>query len=137
MKNSMRAATLAASMVGTATLLAPVAAPAAVSNASSQPARFHMETRLYNDRHPYEIDGRMNLSVYPNGVVNGFYIPTDGGIRDVTGGLTGDKIWLDIGGAQPLHLTGTLKNGALSTTAFIPGPDTWVFESTHSVRQTG
>jgi tRNA A37 threonylcarbamoyladenosine synthetase subunit TsaC/SUA5/YrdC len=121
-----------------AALAAPIAAPAAVSSTSQAPAVFHMQTRLYDTYHPFEIDGQMNLNVYPSGIVNGFYIPADtGGVREVTGGVMGQSVWLDIGGVHSLHLTGTLKDGVLRTTAFIPGPDTWVFESTKVARQPG
>jgi hypothetical protein len=91
---------------------------------------------MIDDHHAGEYDGRLALTIYPNGIVQGNYFPSDGGVRNVTGGLTGTSIWLDIGWLGQLHLTGTFKNGVLETVAAIPGPDTYTFEST-SVKQTG
>jgi hypothetical protein len=49
--------------------------------------------------------------------------------------VTGTNISLDIGMMGRLHLSGTFKDGVLETTAAIPGPDTYTFESVN-VKQT-
>lgn len=134
MAKNIRAA--AAAIALGAAIAAPTIASAAVSG-SLPPVRYQMQTSFRDDRHPGEIAGNLALLVYPSGIVSGYYIPQDGQPRNVTGGVDGQNIWLDIGGIDSLHLSGTLKNGTLNTIASIPGPDTWVFESTHSVRQSG
>jgi hypothetical protein len=115
-------------------------AQAAVSGVQ-QPVHYTMQTSLRDLQHPGEYPGNLSLMVYPSGIVNGFYVPQDGQPHDVVGGLDGHNIWLDIGTIEmmdfgvlnSLHLTGTLKEGVLNTTAAVPGPDTVVFESTNSV----
>ena len=130
--NLLRAAAVAA---GLAALAAPGVATAATSNTSQAPVRFAMQTQFLDTYRPGAVEGRLNLTVYPNGIVNGFYVPDGGRVEDVVGGVDGQNIWLDLGGTmRSLHLNGTLKNGVLRATAAIPGPDTYVFESTTSVR---
>jgi hypothetical protein len=132
MRNHLRIAAGALTLLGALAL--PSQAPATTSSASSEPTRFAMQTSYYDTRTPGAFLGRMTLNVYPSGIVNGFYFPDNGQVRDVTGGLNGDKVWLNIGGVDSLRLNGTLKDGVLKTTAFIPGPDTWLFESSNTTR---
>jgi hypothetical protein len=132
MRNYTKIAASALALIGALAL--PVRAPAATSSATSEPARFAMQTSYYDTRTPGAFLGRMTLNVYPSGIVNGYYFPDGGLVRNVTGGLDGDKIWLNIGGVDSLRLNGTLKDGVLKTTAFIPGPDTWLFESSNTTR---
>ncbi len=57
--------------------------------------------------------GELHLVIGKDGIVSGFYRPEDGvQIRTVTGGVTGDKIWLNLG-AFGSHIDGTLKNGTI------------------------
>jgi len=106
-----------------------------------QPVHYTMQTSLRDLQHPGDYPGSLSLVVYPSGIVNGFYLPQDGQPHDVVGGLDGHNIWLDIGTIEmmdfgvinSLHLTGTLKDGVLDTTAAVPGPDTVVFDSTTTV----
>ena len=132
MRNHLKIAASALGLIGALSL--PVQAPAATSTTSTEPVRFAMQTSYYDTRTPGAFLGRMTLNVYPSGIVNGYYFPDNGQVRNVTGGLDGDKIWLNIGGVDSLRLNGTLKDGVLKTFAFIPGPDTWVFESSNTTR---
>jgi hypothetical protein len=136
MIKTIRSAAAAAGLL--AALALPLASQAATTT-SAQPQHYDMQTRMAERFHPGEYDGRLALTIYPNGIVQGTYLPSDGGVRNVTGGVTGTNIWLEIGsvgGSDQLRLTGTFKNGVLETVAAIPGPDTYTFEST-SVKQTG
>jgi hypothetical protein len=127
MTTMIRKATTAAVLV--ATLALPLASQAA-STTGASPQKYTLETRLTDRYHAGEYDGTLNLAVYPSGIVQGTFRPSDGGVRTVTGGMSGTDIWLDIGWQHPLRLTGTLKDGVLQAVANIPGPDTYTFEAT-------
>jgi hypothetical protein len=120
----------AAACVGLLAALAlPVAAPAATTT-SAQPQHYTLQTRLAGQYDVGEYDATLSITISPDGIVQGWYRPTDGGFRTVTGGLQGKNIWLDIGGIHPLHLTGTFEHGVLKTVAAIPGPDVYELDST-------
>jgi hypothetical protein len=123
-------------LVATLGLLAlaalPLAAPAATEapGANTAPAQYTLPTRLVDRYGVGEYDGTLSLTVYPSGIVQGYYRPDDGGYRTVTGGVDGKTIWLDIGsGFRPLHVSGTFQNGKLRTVAALPGADIYTFES--------
>jgi hypothetical protein len=124
-------------VTATAALLAALALPLAsqAATTTSAPAQhYQLQTRLSDALHAGEYDGQLALTVYPSGIVQGTYRPSDGGFRTVTGGLDGKNIWLEIGMQHPLRLTGTFTNGVLATTAQIPGPDTYTLDSVDSVK---
>jgi hypothetical protein len=144
MTNAARAM-LAATMVASALTLLPMATVAA-----EQQQKYQLDTRLYNDNRAGEVDGVMTITVYTSGIVKGLYRPTGGVVRDVSGGVKGNAIWLDVAqlGAGPgnanggLHITGTFKDGVLEATASPHTPGTAVvqrggtriFESTRTVK---
>lgn len=68
-----------------------------------------------------EYDGALQLTIGRDGIVNGYYRPNDGRFVAVTGGLQGDRLWLQIGAfaAEPLEFTGTLKGGTIEADAFV------------------
>jgi hypothetical protein len=68
---------------------------------------------------PGEFDGKLKLTVTSDGIVNGYYIPTDAGsIVSVVGGERNGKYWMDIGGNTRLHIYAELgKDGSLIGTA--------------------
>jgi hypothetical protein len=133
MNKTIRSAAAAAALL--AALALPVTAQAATTTAA-QPQHYDLQTSITDRYHAGAYEGRLTLTIYPNGIVQGTYLPSDGGARSVSGGLTGTNIWLDIGMMGRLHLSGTFKDGVLETTAAIPGPDTYTFKSV-SVKQTG
>jgi hypothetical protein len=133
MTKNIRSAAAVAGLL--AALALPVASQAATTT-SAPPQHYDLQTRIIDQHHAGEYDGRLALTIYPNGIVQGTYLPSDGGVRNVTGGLTGTNIWLDIGSMGQLHVSGTFKNGVLETIAAIPGPNTYTFESVN-VKQTG
>src|ERR1700727_1272697 len=63
------------------------AAFAATSQQGGAAQTFTFPTRYYDTARPGDIDGRLNITVYPSGIVNGFYLSTDTGRPvDVVGG---------------------------------------------------
>ena len=127
MTSKIRAAAAAAGML--AALALPASALAATTT-TAQTQQYTFPTKLTDRYHAGEYDGLLRLRISPDGIVQGTYQPSDGGIESVTGGLDGKQIWLDIGnGIHALHVTGTFRNGVLKTTAAIPGPDLYEFDS--------
>ena len=67
----------------------------------------------------YPWSGRLQLTMTPDGIINGFYRPDgDQSFIPVTGGRNGENVWLDIGQTGRLHVTGTLQRGQIVGTAF-------------------
>lgn len=126
---TLRAAAVAAA-ISTALVL-PVASQAA---ASKQAEHYQLTTIITQQYQAGEVDGTLSMTVYPSGIVQGFYRPLDGNFRTVTGGVDGRNIWLDIGMNRQLHLIGTFDRGVLSTVAQIPGPDTVHFDAVQAKR---
>jgi hypothetical protein len=123
----------------TAGILAAFALPVASSAATTTnaaPQHYDVQTQITDRYHPGAYEGRLVLTIYPSGIVQGTYRPADGGFSDVTGGITGKEIWLDIGSMGRLHFTGTFENGVLKTVAAIAGPDVYELNSV-SVKQSG
>jgi hypothetical protein len=90
------------------------AAPAlAVSNSvtTGDPVHLVYNTRLIPQYDAGEYDGQLRLTITAGGIVSGTYLPSDGGVRVVSGGAKGDNIWLDIGFKGNWHITGTIRNG--------------------------
>ena len=73
-----------------------------------------------------EFDGKLQLTISPDGVISGYYVPEyDGDFTPVTGGIQDGNYWLDIGGGvSSLHVTGRVAaDGSLIGTATTT-PDT-------------
>lgn len=63
-----------------------------------------------------EFDGSLQLRISSDGIVSGYYRPNDNArFVSVTGGLTGDRLWLEIGSmsTRGWRFSGTLKDGEL------------------------
>jgi hypothetical protein len=92
-------------------------APAAVQTTAGV---HHYYTELY----PYPEGGfptsaTMDLTIRPDGAIFGYYHPTDGGVVPVSGSLAGERIALDIGGVNALHVNGKLEaSGRIQGQAF-------------------
>ena len=122
-------AAVAALGLGTA-LLAPVATMAA----TEQPAHYQFDTKITTQFGAGEYDGTLRLTVYPDGIVQGYYRNLDDArFEPVSGGLRGDNIWLTLNlfGAP---ITGTFKDGkivasALGRSTFGPEVETYTFEA--------
>ena len=86
---SIRAAAAAAGILGTLTL--PLAAPAATTS-SAGPQLYSLATQLTDRYHAGAYVGRLALTIYPDGIVQGTYRPDEGGFSTVTGGVNGNEI---------------------------------------------
>lgn len=75
-------------------------------------------TELYGSPAPFS--GTLDLKVNPGGIVSGYYFEADGAMYvPVVGGLTGDRIWLDIGRSGSMHVEGQVEpRGVITGTAF-------------------
>ncbi|HEY4441202.1 MAG TPA: hypothetical protein VGN14_12155 [Candidatus Elarobacter sp.] len=113
---------LAAAALGAAALALPVCSVAATTT-NAPPQRFTLDTRMVPKFGAGEYDGTMRLTVYSNGIVSGTYLPSDGGVRQVNGGITGKDIWLEIGEMGRLRIVGTFRHGVIDGTVQKPGPD--------------
>jgi hypothetical protein len=81
-----------------------------------------------------EYDGRLRIRITPDGILNGSFMDTEGHISDVTGGLDGTKVWIDLGHASPgqHYFNGTLIDGKLEAGA-TRGMHTWKLEGTATI----
>jgi len=70
-----------------------------------------------------QIEGTMHLRIAADGKIQGDYRPGGGRLFDVVGGLTGEKIWLNIGYTRVIHLTGTYENGKIVGYTYIDEPN--------------
>ncbi len=113
------------SALALAAALAPLPAPAADAGMS-----YDLATRQTDDLSPGEYDGRMRIRVSPDGIVQGTFMTTEGQLSNVTGGLHGTKIWLQIGDRTPFERTfsGTLVDGKLTATAMGRGLHSWTLQ---------
>jgi hypothetical protein len=119
-----------------AALAALVAAPPAGSAATNESAVLHpagqvtYATSLVDVDHPGgEYDGTLNVTIAEDGTIAGFYRPADTGrVIQVTGGLTGDKVFLNIGWSGA-PITGTYDHGRIIGYTF-NGHDTERFVAT-------
>ncbi|SRR5579884_903519 len=127
---------IASIAAATAGLLAGLAGPAAaMPMQSSAPQHYVWNTAIRNDHRAGEVDGVLNITVSPDGIVQGTYRDADTGRSEiVAGGDENGQIWFDIGAAQRLHVVGTLQNGVLRTVVQAPGPDTITFDSVSPFR---
>jgi hypothetical protein len=119
---------IAASAAIIATLALPLPSLATMTT-NALPQRYRLDTRMVSQFEAGEYDGTLTLTVYPNGIVQGTYLPFDGSYRSVTGGIKGRNIWLDIGENGRLHLTGTFEHGILNSVVQKPGPDVTTFDA--------
>ncbi len=119
------------SVLALAAAIAPIPTLAADKNAAS----YDLATRRFDPMAAGEFDGRMRLRVTSDGIVSGTFMNTEGKISHVIGGLTGTKIWLQIGdhrAVRQLTYNGTLIDGKLNVTA-PHGLHTWILEGTPAV----
>jgi len=82
-----------------------------------------------------EYVGRMTLHFYTDGTVNGTYRDEfAGGIRSVSGGLNGSKLWLSFGSNGNHQFTGTIGRGGIITGSLTNwrGPNVYTFRAVPS-----
>lgn len=79
--------------------------------------------------------GRMTLRFYSSGIVNGTYRDEfAGGIKNVSGGLSGDKLWLSFGMHGRHQFNGTIGKGGIisGTLSNWRGPCVYTFKAVPS-----
>ncbi len=105
-----------------AAILAFGTIPVAAGATSAQPQTLQLQTaltELYGSPFPYT--GTLRLTIYPNGIVHGYYMPTDGSWQNVTGGITGNRIWLDLGplNGADVQITGVIMGSHITGSALV------------------
>ncbi len=106
-----------------AAALALMGAPAISQAATTQPVT-PVQTTYQTSLEPIgglgaPWTGNLQITIHPDGIIQGYYHPAGDSIAfiPVTGGRTGDHVWLDIGRMGRLHVQGILKNDAITGTA--------------------
>lgn len=94
---------------------APAISQAATAYSQTQPVHVNYNTSiqsLFGFDYPWT--GTLQLTINPDGIINGYYRPADNmAFIPVTGGRNGKNVWLDIGSNARLHVNGTLENGQI------------------------
>ncbi len=110
----MRSLALAA--LATTMLLTPLAAPVGAKAAEAERA-YQLQTRIVEQAPSVgEFDGSLQLRVSVEGVVSGYYRPDDNPrFVPVTGGVKGDRFWLEIGSRRTSleRFNGVFKDGRI------------------------
>lgn len=106
-----------AAFVIAASLTGVPAIAAAATSQTTAPVHATYETSLqsvYGLSSPWT--GTLQLTLNSDGVIQGYYHPDGDAIAfiPVTGGRSGDQVWLDIGRNGRLHVSGTFANGAIT-----------------------
>jgi hypothetical protein len=93
---------------------------------------YDLATRQFDPMSAGEYDGRLRMNITPDGIVNGTFLTDDGELSNVTGGLHGKKIWLQIGDHTAIErtFTGTFVDSKLTATAMGRGLHSWTLEGT-------
>ena len=111
----MKFAGIVCIMTAVAALVLP-----AVARADSAQRAYDFETRQTDELSAGEYDGRLRMRIGSDGIVSGTFTNTEGQFSSIIGGVTGTKIWIDIGNASPTseHLfNGTFTGDKLLATA--------------------
>lgn len=106
--------------IGGAVLGLACAAVLALPAAASAPTTYTTTlTQVLPGPSAGEFDGKLQLTISPDGIINGYYIPQyDGGFVPVTGGIVNGSYWLDIDVANGLRVNGRVgADGSLIGTA--------------------
>ena len=122
--------------LATLSVLALTAAFARPALPAPAPATSYiLNTRLWDSSSAGEYDGRLRLNIAPDGIVTGNFMTTEGQVAGVSGGLSGTKIWLQIGnGVRGRIYSGTFVDGKLETTGSGHGLHVWNFEGKPALR---
>jgi len=105
--------------------------PALSQTGAGTTMSYDLSTRQFDVSSAGEYVGDLHLTITPDGIVSGRFINSDAQVTPVVGGLTGKKIWLEIGGFGRLghnHFTGTFADGKLEATAPAGGLHVWNLE---------
>jgi hypothetical protein len=111
-------------VLASAAALLSFASPAgAVGHAGDSTMTLNATLVEINPQGAGALEGALQLRISPDGIVEGTYRPVDSGsLRNVTGGLTGNQIWLDIGDNGVIHIEGTYQNGKIVGYTYLDAP---------------
>ncbi|HKU66825.1 MAG TPA: hypothetical protein VJP85_03520 [Candidatus Baltobacteraceae bacterium] len=122
------------SIVAAAALLAvPLAAHAAKTAKTLTYHTSYQQTQPLASAGQYT--GRMTLHFYADGTVNGTYRDEyEGGFESVSGGLTGDRLWLSFGSRGRHQFNGTIGKGGVISGSLTNwrGPKVYAFKAVPS-----
>jgi hypothetical protein len=130
MKTRILAAALAAGL-GIAGGL-PAIAATTTTQVPITAQHLNLESTLAPDYGVGVYEGTLDLTISPEGIVTGWYRPNNEEYKQVTGGLSGDNIWLDIGYFGRLHIAGKFENGKIVATTFLQD-ETYTFNAVPKV----
>jgi hypothetical protein len=102
----LKAAVLALVALANLAVLLPLAARA------DSTRYYYLELYKY-PQGGFPTSGTLSLTFHDNGIVTGYFRPTQGGISAVSGSVQRNVLQLDIGGSSPLHIDGTMKKGTI------------------------
>jgi hypothetical protein len=90
--------------IATLSVLALAAAivPLPALSASGNVVSYDLNTREVDLTSAGEYDGRLRMQIMPDGIVDGTFMNTEGQTSFITGGITGTKIWLELGNSSAI-----------------------------------
>lgn len=105
--------------IAVSALMALVFCTAAVFAASAQDQTEHYNIAIFNAlTHDYPVTGTMDITYHADGIVRGYYHPAGlPSFVPITGGRTGDSIWLTIGTQGRWTLNGHFHDGKITGSA--------------------
>ncbi len=101
--------------------LAGASAASAATSLSRTPVHLELQSIMTPMYSVGEFDGALTLTINPDGIVNGYYRPSSGSVKLVSGGTDGDHIWFDIGNSGDMRVSGRLKNGTIHGVVIVRG----------------
>ncbi len=105
-------------------LLAALAISSAAVGIARADEASHYNVAIWNPiTNAYPVTGTMDLSFHPGGVVRGYYHPAGlPSFIPITGGRTGNRIWLTIGLYGSWQLNGRFHDGKITGSAIDEHP---------------
>ncbi len=90
-----------------------------VATAGAQDQTTHYDVAIWNPlTHDYPVTGTMDITYLENGIVRGYYHPAGlPSFIPITGGHSGDHVWLTIGQSGQWMLNGHVRDGKISGSA--------------------
>ncbi len=104
--------------------IAPIGVSAEVTNDASARGDLTFDTSFVTADHPTPgaYVGILKIRIDRDGTVSGIYRSADrGSFVDVTGGLEGDRIHLDIGDVRSIHIVGTYDKDEIDGGTWLEG----------------
>jgi hypothetical protein len=125
-------AAIVLSLAVPAAVLAPVTVLAATIR-TDRTIVYSTSMHGLNDSISVPVSGSLHIKVNKDGILSGYYSPdyaTE--FTPVTGGVNGDRVWLQIGAYAPTRVQGTYQNGTITGTAYSPDHHIYAFAATNA-----